>query len=124
MGENPPKKGGESRKMKRKSKRKMKKMEAVLVMTNEEHKSSDKDDPIITEGQDLESKNGEGGQGKGDTKKKEFVSAGEKILAIEAKAKVDFSVPEGGLKKKEKKLVRFPLNPEANWGPKPRASGY
>eukprot|EP00569_Conticribra_weissflogii_P001863 CAMPEP_0171352522 /NCGR_PEP_ID=MMETSP0878-20121228/41784_1 /TAXON_ID=67004 /ORGANISM="Thalassiosira weissflogii, Strain CCMP1336" /LENGTH=736 /DNA_ID=CAMNT_0011858175 /DNA_START=221 /DNA_END=2431 /DNA_ORIENTATION=+ len=44
-----------------------------------------------------------------------------KILSREIETKVDFTIPEGfGLKKKAR---RFPVNPEANWGPKKAASG-
>lgn len=54
--------------------------------------------------------------------KEPIISAGEKILSVEPKIKVNFSVPKGLLKRK--KAQRFPQNPESNWGPKPRASGY
>lgn len=47
--------------------------------------------------------------------------AKKKILAVEPSISVDFTVPEGLDQKK--KAQRFPLNPEKNWGPKPRASG-
>jgi len=59
------------------------------------------------------------------------ITISEKILAIEPKTEVNFAMPVGGLKDKSGKrnksnnrVVRFPMNPEANWGPKPRASGY
>ena len=47
--------------------------------------------------------------------------AGKKILAVEPSITVDFTVPEGFDQKK--KATRYPVNPEKNWGPKPRASG-
>ena len=47
-------------------------------------------------------------------------SAGDLILAIEPKISVDFTIPKGLDKKK--KAQRFPINPEKNWGPKPRAT--
>lgn len=57
-------------------------------------------------------------------------SAGAKILAEEPITKdIDFTIPES-LKKQlatetedGKKISRFPMNPEANWGPKKAASG-
>eukprot|EP00979_Chaetoceros_neogracilis_P018486 scaffold10656_cov256-Chaetoceros_neogracile.AAC.3 len=51
-----------------------------------------------------------------------FISAGEKILALESTIKVDFTLPDGI--KNKTKVLRFPMNPEANWGPKKAASGY
>ena len=51
-----------------------------------------------------------------------FISAAEKILAIEPTIKVDFSIPD--VIKNKTKALRFPMNPEANWGPKKAASGY
>ena len=47
-------------------------------------------------------------------------SAGDLILATEPKIFVDFTIPQGLDKKK--KAQRFPMNPEKNWGPKPRAT--
>jgi tRNA (guanine26-N2/guanine27-N2)-dimethyltransferase len=58
-------------------------------------------------------------------------SAASKILAVEPTSAVDFTVPKelqqisansnrGG---KKKKVSRFPMNPEAHWGPKAKASG-
>jgi tRNA (guanine26-N2/guanine27-N2)-dimethyltransferase len=59
-------------------------------------------------------------------------SAAAKILAVEATSEIDFSHPKelreqiartigkGG----KKKISRFPMNPEANWGPKKAASGH
>jgi len=54
----------------------------------------------------------------------------QKILAVEPRTEIDFSVPKGGLRdgggkrNRAHRVARFPMNPEANWGPKPRASGY
>ncbi len=50
------------------------------------------------------------------------MSVSQKILLIEPKTKVDFTIPKN--LQRRKKAQRFPQNPEANWGPKPRASGY
>uniref|UniRef100_A0A7S0TBB0 tRNA (guanine(26)-N(2))-dimethyltransferase n=1 Tax=Pseudo-nitzschia delicatissima TaxID=44447 RepID=A0A7S0TBB0_9STRA len=58
-------------------------------------------------------------------------SAAEKILAIERTLKkVDWSIPKSLKKsttmsdgKKKKRISRFPLNPEKNWGPKRAATG-
>ncbi|VEU35095.1 unnamed protein product [Pseudo-nitzschia multistriata] len=57
-------------------------------------------------------------------------SVAEKILAVERSLKeVDWSVPESLKRsamvdgKKKKKISRFPLNPEKNWGPKRAATG-
>lgn len=47
---------------------------------------------------------------------------GKRILAIEPSIKVDFTIPWH--MKNRKKAQRFPINPEPNWGPKPKASGY
>eukprot|EP00797_Seminavis_robusta_P019834 Sro2_g001870.1 Probable tRNA (guanine(26)-N(2))-dimethyltransferase 2 (91) ;mRNA; r:264966-265238 len=57
-----------------------------------------------------------------------------KILAVEPQHEIDFTIPES-LRKQitansraaktdgKKKVSRFPMNPEANWGPKKAASG-
>ena len=52
------------------------------------------------------------------------MTVSQKILAVEPKIQVDFHVtkPEGFGKKK--RAACFPMNPAANWGPKPRAVGY
>lgn len=62
-------------------------------------------------------------------------SSGGKILAVEPTSEIDFTHPKelkaqiaansrsfkkGG----KKKVSRFPMNPEANWGPKKAASGH
>ena len=58
-----------------------------------------------------------------DSEAKEMpISTGEKILAIEATTKVDFTIPDE--LKGKKRVCRFPMNPEAHWGPKKAASGY
>lgn len=44
------------------------------------------------------------------------------ILAKEPTIEVDFTIPDG-FEKDRKKAQRFPHNPQANWGPKPKASG-
>lgn len=49
-------------------------------------------------------------------------SAGAKIMAIESSISVDFSVPKS-LQRKDIGVPRFPHNPQANWGPKAKASG-
>jgi tRNA (guanine26-N2/guanine27-N2)-dimethyltransferase len=47
-----------------------------------------------------------------------------KILEKEIKTEIDFSIPTGsGFQRNRKKATRYPMNPEANWGPKPRATG-
>uniref|UniRef100_A0A7S3Q1S8 tRNA (guanine(26)-N(2))-dimethyltransferase n=1 Tax=Chaetoceros debilis TaxID=122233 RepID=A0A7S3Q1S8_9STRA len=51
-----------------------------------------------------------------------IVSAAEKILAKESSITVDFTL--SAEIKNKKKALRFPMNPEANWGPKKAASGY
>ena len=54
----------------------------------------------------------------------------ETILAIKLEQKINFMMPEGGLKdgggkrNRSKRVARFPMNPGENWGPKPRALGY
>jgi tRNA (guanine26-N2/guanine27-N2)-dimethyltransferase len=50
------------------------------------------------------------------------LSISEKILARASTIEVDFTIPKGGVGKKAK-VAKFPLNPQKNWGPKPRASG-
>ena len=47
-------------------------------------------------------------------------SAADKILGVEPSIEVDFTVPKV---RNEKKVSRFPQNPEKNWGPKKAASG-
>ena len=46
-----------------------------------------------------------------------------KMLSKEITTKVDFTVPKG-FDRNRKKAQRYPMNPEANWGPKPRATGH
>ena len=53
----------------------------------------------------------------------EVMDVSEKILSIKPSISVDFTIPTD-FNKKVKKAARFPMNPEKNWGPKPRASGY
>jgi len=53
---------------------------------------------------------------------KEFKSVAEKILSVEPSIQVDFTIANE--LKNRKKACRFPMNPEANWGPKKAASGY
>lgn len=48
-------------------------------------------------------------------------SAVQKILSIEPKYNIDFSIPKD--MHKRKKAQRYPMNPEKNWGPKARAVG-
>mmetsp|Transcript_18145 Transcript_18145/g.26963 ORF Transcript_18145/g.26963 Transcript_18145/m.26963 type:complete len:568 (-) Transcript_18145:785-2488(-) len=48
-------------------------------------------------------------------------STAQKILSVEPVHEVDFTVPKDFAKRK--KACRFPMNPEKNWGPKPRATG-
>jgi len=63
----------------------------------------------------------------GAAKEKERLSPGDKILAREMTAKIDFApAPKGGSSSsssgnRRRKATRFPHNPEANWGPKPAA---
>jgi tRNA (guanine26-N2/guanine27-N2)-dimethyltransferase len=52
-----------------------------------------------------------------------YKNAREKILSVEPKLVADFTLPEV-LKQTKKKQLRFPANPEPNWGPKPKAVGY
>lgn len=51
-------------------------------------------------------------------------STAAKILGIEASIKVDFSTPSivRETKNTNAKVSRFPMNPQANWGPKPKAT--
>lgn len=49
-------------------------------------------------------------------------SAAAQILAVEPTLEVDFTIP-AELKKSKNGVARFPMNPQANWGPKPKASG-
>ena len=51
------------------------------------------------------------------------MTTGQKILAKEPSIKIDFTIPKS-LENGKKKAVRFPMNPESNWGPKKAASGY
>jgi tRNA (guanine26-N2/guanine27-N2)-dimethyltransferase len=53
---------------------------------------------------------------------KEFKSVAEKILCVEPNIQVNFNIVDE--LKNRKKACRFPMNPEANWGPKKAASGY
>lgn len=48
-------------------------------------------------------------------------STAQKILSVEPEHEVDFTIPKDFAKRK--KACRFPMNPEKNWGPKPRATG-
>ncbi len=66
--------------------------------------------------------NGEQNSTEGATNSTPPLSAGEKILAKESTIKVDFTMAADI--KNTKKALRFPMNPEANWGPKKAASGY
>ncbi|KAL3924840.1 MAG: hypothetical protein SGILL_000795 [Bacillariaceae sp.] len=51
-------------------------------------------------------------------------SAAAKILAKKRSIEVDFTMPKGGLGgSKTEKVSRFPMNPEAHWGPKKMATG-
>jgi tRNA (guanine26-N2/guanine27-N2)-dimethyltransferase len=50
------------------------------------------------------------------------LSPSEKILAVEPTIAVDFTLTREV--KNKTKALRFPMNPEANWGPKKAASGY
>ena len=59
---------------------------------------------------------------KEEEEKAPVLSVSEKILLIQPKTNVDFTIPKD--LQRRKKAQRFPQNPEANWGPKPRASGY
>ena len=72
-----------------------------------------------------EAKSGEGKAGDGEenasaTQPEANKSAGDLILEVEPKISVDFTIPKGLDMKK--KAQRFPMNPEKNWGPKPRAT--
>lgn len=49
------------------------------------------------------------------------LTIGEKILAIESSIEVDFTLTDAV--KNKTKALRFPVNPEKNWGPKKAASG-
>ena len=51
------------------------------------------------------------------------MTTGQKILAKDLSIKVDFTIPKS-LASGKKKAIRFPMNPESNWGPKKAASGY
>lgn len=61
-------------------------------------------------------------------------SAAAKILAVEPTSEIDFTHPKEireniaassrSNKDGKKKVSRFPMNPEANWGPKKAASGH
>ena len=51
-----------------------------------------------------------------------LMSASEKILSVEPALEVDFTIPDK-LKVKNR-VCRFPMNPQANWGPKKAATGY
>lgn len=59
--------------------------------------------------------------------KPEEGSAGAKILAVEPETKdIDFTIPKS-LKEQiaeHQGVARFPMNPEAHWGPKKAASGH
>jgi len=50
------------------------------------------------------------------------LSPGEKILAVEPSIKVDFTILDEV--KNKITALRFPMNPEAGWGPKKAATGY
>lgn len=54
-------------------------------------------------------------------KKPQEGSAAEKILATEPTIDVDFTIPKS-LKNMKKDFCRFPMNPQPNWGPKPKAN--
>lgn len=55
-------------------------------------------------------------------KRDEPLYPGEKILAKEQSTEIDFTIASEIANKT--KALRFPMNPEANWGPKKAASGY
>ena len=97
--EHPPKKNSKKRENKRKKRRKN---ESGDISSNNQDQSSN-----VTE------ISGE---------KPTPMSAGEKILSVEPSIKVDFSIPDE--LKSSKRVCRFPMNPQANWGPKKAASGY
>lgn len=114
--EHPPKKNSK-KKMKKKNKR-MKKNNRGAAATdgandtnnaNNEEVKKGNEDAIMTDANDSEAK-------------EMPISTGEKILAIEATTKVDFTIPDE--LKGKKRVCRFPMNPEAHWGPKKAASGY
>jgi tRNA (guanine26-N2/guanine27-N2)-dimethyltransferase len=55
--------------------------------------------------------------------KKKKDEAGATILAVAPTIQVDFTIPKEMKNKNNHKIARFPMNPEKNWGPKPRATG-
>ena len=62
-------------------------------------------------------------------KEPEKDSPAAKILAVEPTSQIDFTIPlslkrQIAEKNKKGKVSRFPMNPEANWGPKKAASGH
>ena len=65
-------------------------------------------------------KAGDGEENASATQPEAIKSAGDLILEVEPKISVDFTIPKGLDTKK--KAQRFPMNPEKNWGPKPRAT--
>jgi len=116
----PPKKGYVAGKKKKKTKRDYREMERKKKAVGE-----GKDDENIS------TANNNGGESSETTSAAEpKKTVAETILAIEPEYKINFMMPEGGLKdgggkrNRSKRVARFPMNPEANWGPKPRALGY
>ena len=51
-------------------------------------------------------------------------TAGAKILANKSQIEVDFTHPKEGFPTRKSDVARFPMNPEAGWGPKRAAAGY
>lgn len=49
-------------------------------------------------------------------------SVAEKILSVTPTTMVDFTIPST-LRQKKPGVARFPMNPQPNWGPKPKATG-
>jgi hypothetical protein len=64
---------------------------------------------------------------KKDKKKKEakeqFSSSAEKIMAVEPSIEVNWTIPKAFQENAERRVRRFPQNPEKHWGPKKAATG-
>jgi len=137
--------GGGGKKSERRRKRKMRKMmkqnknEGGVGISDEKKESQvaqtpdgdDKDTAAINATTTIannDASNKEDNENKRDDTQSQLTAA-QKILSIEPTSKIDFTIPDceefrNVATTRRKESVRFPMNPEANWGPKAKASGY
>lgn len=118
--DNPPKKNSKKKENKLKKRRKKNGNHGENHMIENKSKGEGENENVTTNGE---------GNDKNDNQdadniieNKPTMTTSEKILAKEIKTKVDFTIPDQ--LKDKKKVCRFPMNPQAHWGPKKAASGY